>query len=138
MEFGRRAVLLGAGGLVAGAAAGCSGGSRAGAGPGARAVAATRSPVPLPTTTPWRPDRADVSPDVKLRAVQVVEAIGAWSAGQGGAAAAKRRVAALGAAPSLVDAAGALLPAAGEAALQVVDAQYGGILADSARACVGL
>lgn len=80
----------------------------------------------LPTTTAWRPDRADVDPAVKLRAVQVVEAIGAWPAGQGGAAAAKRRVAALGAAPSLVDRAGPLRPDADEAALQVIDAQYGG------------
>ncbi|MFE3826906.1 hypothetical protein [Streptomyces sp. NPDC059092] len=132
MELGRRALLLGTGGLLAGAAAGCSGGSRA----GAEVAAATPSPVPLPTTTPWRPDRDDVNPAVKLRAVQVVEAIGGWSAGQGGAAAAKRRVAALGAAPSLVDAAGALLPAADEAALQVIDAQYGGILADSASVLV--
>ncbi|MEV7425861.1 hypothetical protein [Streptomyces sp. NPDC091212] len=134
MGLGRRALLLGTGGLLAGAAAGCSGASRAG--PAASAVAATRSPVPLPTTTPWRPDRADVDSAVKLRAVQVVEAIGAWSAGQGGVAAAKLRVAALGAAPSLVDAAGALLPTADEAALQVVDAQYGGILADSASVLV--
>jgi hypothetical protein len=65
-----------------------------------------------------------------------VEAIGGWSAGQGGAAAAKKRVAALGAAPSLVDRAGALLPSADEATLQVVDAQYGGILAGSASVLV--
>ncbi|MFI6697754.1 hypothetical protein ACIBJC_02050 [Streptomyces sp. NPDC050509] len=130
MGLGRRALLLGTGGLLAGAATGCSGAART------EAAVATRSPVPLPTTTPWRPDRDDVDPAVKLRAVQVVEAIGAWPAGQGGAAAARRRVAALGAAPALVDAAGALLPAADEAALQVVDAQYGGILADSASVLV--
>ncbi|WP_327276969.1 hypothetical protein OG609_38140 [Streptomyces sp. NBC_01224] len=52
----------------------------------------------MPATTAWRPARADVDPTVKLRAVQVVEAIGEWPTGQGGAAAAKRRVAA----PSLV------------------------------------
>ncbi|MGW2512698.1 hypothetical protein ACWC0A_25570 [Streptomyces scopuliridis] len=73
---------------------------------------------------------------MKLRAVRVVEAIGAWSAGRGGATAAKKRVAALGAAPSLVDQAGALLSDAPEAALQVIDAQYGGILADSASVLV--
>ncbi|MFD5752943.1 hypothetical protein [Streptomyces sp. NPDC127033] len=128
MGLGRRELLLGSGGLLAGAA-GCAGPARTGAGPASSAV-------PLPTTTPWRPDRADVDPAVKLRAVQVVEAIGAWPAGQGGAAAAKRRVAALGAAPSLVDAAGPLLPTADEAVLQVVDAQYGGILADSASVLV--
>ncbi|MFE7404020.1 hypothetical protein [Streptomyces sp. NPDC057557] len=90
----------------------------------------------MPATTAWRPDRADVDPTVKLRAVQVVEAIGAWPAGQGSAAAAKRRVAALGAAPSLVDRAGPLRPDADEAALQVIDAQYGGILSDSASVMV--
>ncbi|MEV7866485.1 hypothetical protein AB0P17_10345 [Streptomyces sp. NPDC088124] len=128
MGLGRRALLLGSGGLLAWAA-GCSVAARTGAGPAS-------SPVPLPTTTPWRPDRADVDPAVKLRAVQVVEAIGAWPAGQGGAAAAKRRVAALGAAPSLVDEAGPLLPTADVAVLRVVDAQYGGILADSASVLV--
>ncbi|MFJ7996305.1 hypothetical protein ACIQ7D_03905 [Streptomyces sp. NPDC096310] len=132
MGLARRALLLGAGGLVAGAATGCSGGGRTGAG----AAVVTRSSGPLPTTTAWRPDRDDVDPAVKSRAVQVVEAIGAWPAGQGGAAAAKRRVAALGAAPALVDAAGPLLPDADEAVLQVIDAQYGGILADSASVLV--
>ncbi|MFF1417768.1 hypothetical protein [Streptomyces sp. NPDC058280] len=136
--LGRRALLLTAGGLLAGAA-GCSGTSPTRAGPSGAASALSASgspPSPLPTTTAWRPDRGDVDPAVKLRAVQVVEAIGAWAAGQGGAAAAKRRVAALGAAPSLVDQAGALLPPAAEATLQVVDAQYGGILADRASVLV--
>lgn len=136
--LGRRALLLTAGGLLAGAA-GCSGTSPTRAGPSGAASALSASgspPSPLPTTTAWRPDRGDVDPAVKLRAVQVVEAIGAWAAGQGGAAAAKRRVAALGAAPSLVDQAGALLPRAAEATLQVVDAQYGGILADRASVLV--
>ncbi|MBO0913666.1 hypothetical protein J1C73_04860 [Streptomyces laculatispora] len=72
-----------------------------------------------------------MDPDVKLRAVQVVEAIGAWPAGQGSAAAAKRRVAALGAAPSLVDSS-----TSDGAALQVIYAQYGGILADTASVMV--
>ncbi|MFB6777463.1 hypothetical protein ACFCX0_08565 [Streptomyces sp. NPDC056352] len=88
----------------------------------------------MPATTAWRPDRADVDPAVKLRAVQVVEAIGAWPAGQG--AAAKRRVVALGAEPSLVNRAGPLRLAADEAALQVIDAQHGGILADWASVLV--
>ncbi|WP_335933110.1 hypothetical protein [Streptomyces sp. PTD5-9] len=127
---GRRALLLSAGGLLAGAS-GCSGTSRP-----AGAAASGSPPAALPATTAWRPDRGDVDPDVKLRAVQVVEAIGAWPAGQGGADAAKRRVAALGAAPSLVDRAGPLRPAADTAALQVVDAQYGGILADAASVMV--
>jgi hypothetical protein len=146
----RRALLLGVGGLLIGAA-GCSGTSKRQAGPtpsvassrsvtpSASSASAAPSPSPssaLPATAVWRPNRDDVDPAVKLRAVQVVEAIGAWGAGQGGVAAAKRRVAALGAAGSLVDQAGALLPSADEAALQVVDAQYGGILADSASVLV--
>ncbi|MEU0279189.1 hypothetical protein [Streptomyces sp. NPDC006195] len=133
--LGRRALLAGTGGLLLGAA-GCS------APPSAPVSASGSGSVPpspspsLPATTPWRPDRNDVDPAVKLRAVQIVEAIGAWAPGRGGAAAAKKRVAALGAAPSLVDQAGALLPDAPEAALQVIDAQYGGILADSASVLV--
>ncbi|WP_411112342.1 hypothetical protein [Streptomyces sp. 029-5] len=133
--LGRRALLAGTGGLLLGAA-GCS------APPSAPVNVSGSGSVPpspsssLPATTPWRPDRNDVDPAVKLRAVQVVEAIGAWAPGRGGAAAAKKRVAALGAAPSLVDQAGALLPDAPEAALQVIDAQYGGILADSASVLV--
>ncbi|WP_240677293.1 hypothetical protein [Actinacidiphila soli] len=141
----RRAVLLGVGGLLIGAA-GCSETSKTQAGPSpstSSPPALPSAPSPsasassaLPATTVWRPNRDDVEPGVKLRAVQVVEAIGAWGAGQGGVAAARKRVAALGAAGALVDQAGALLPAADEAALQVVDAQYGGILADSASVLV--
>ncbi|MFD4626940.1 hypothetical protein [Streptomyces sp. NPDC058475] len=141
----RRTVLLGAGGLLV-AAVGCSRstptGSRAepassGSSPRTSPSHSAPSSAPsLPATTVWQPNRGDVEPAVKLRAVRVVEAIGAWTAGQGGAAAAKRRVAALGAAPSLVDQAGALLPSADEAALQVVDVQYGGILSDSASVLV--
>lgn len=136
--LGRRALLLATGGLLAGST-GCSATSGTAAGPSESVSPTSASPsllASLPTTTAWRPDRADVDPAVKLRAVQVVEAIGAWPAGQGGAAAAKRRVAALGAAPSLVDRAGPLRPDADEAALQVIDAQYGGILADSASVMV--
>ncbi|MER5357396.1 hypothetical protein [Streptomyces sp. NPDC002785] len=139
--LGRRALLLGTGGLLAGTT-GCSAASRTEAGPATSVSPATpvsASPSPrssLPATTAWRPGRGDVDPTVKLRAVQVVEAIGAWPAGQGGAAAAKRRVAALGAPLSLVDRAGPLRPDADEAALQVIDAQYGGILADSASVMV--
>ncbi|MEV4969396.1 hypothetical protein [Streptomyces scopuliridis] len=133
--LGRRALLRGTGGLLLGTA-GCSGPPSA---PASVSTSRSGSPAPsasLPATTPWRPDRDDIDPAVKLRAVRVVEAIGAWPPGQGGAAAAKKRVAALQAAPSLVDQAGPLLPRAPEAALQVIDAQYGGILADSASVLV--
>ncbi|MFE9423746.1 hypothetical protein ACFYNO_12390 [Kitasatospora sp. NPDC006697] len=67
----------------------------------------------------------------------MVEAIGAWPPGQSGSAAARSRVAALGGVdPALVGQAGPLLPDAAQAALQVVYAQYGGILADSASVLV--
>ncbi|MFK0296750.1 hypothetical protein ACIQU6_40640 [Streptomyces sp. NPDC090442] len=75
-----------------------------------------------------------MQPEVKERAVAVVEAIGAWPAGERDAAMA--RVGALGLEPSLVDQAGALRPGGAEAVLEVVDAQYGGILADSASVLV--
>ncbi|PYC84753.1 hypothetical protein C7C46_07130 [Streptomyces tateyamensis] len=76
-------------------------------------------------------------PDVKLRAVQVVEALGNWPPGGTGSAAAQARLAALGGLdPALVAQAGPLLPAADQAALQVRDAQYGGILSDSASVLV--
>ncbi|MFB7914489.1 hypothetical protein [Streptomyces sp. NPDC056061] len=136
---GRRAVLLSTAGLLMGAT-GCAATSRRATGPSESASppgpAASSPPAPLPATTAWRPNRDDVEPDVKLRAVQVVEAIGAWPAGQGGADAAKRRLVALGAAPSLLDRAGPMRPAAPEAALQVIEAQYGGILADTASVMV--
>ncbi|MFB7620083.1 hypothetical protein [Kitasatospora sp. NPDC056181] len=154
---GRRTVL--AGGLavllgVAGCGSGSSGRSSAPSsgtapspstatptGPTTPSSSAPASPAPspsatLPATTPWEPGPGEVSPDVKRRAVELVEALGAWSTGGQGVAAAQQRVAALGLPPSLADQAGPLLPAAPQAALQVVDAQYGGILADSASVLV--
>ena len=140
----RRAVLLGATGTFLGAA-GCGNGS-AHTSPSSPSVAGpsgSASPTPptpqasaLPRTTPWRPTSAEVTPAAKLRAVQLVEAIGAWPDGKGGAAAARTRVAALRQPTALVGEAGPLLPAADAAALQVVDAQYGGILSDSASVLV--
>ncbi|MCQ4041825.1 hypothetical protein ACFOSC_32180 [Streptantibioticus rubrisoli] len=128
---GRRTVLLGAAAAVL--AAGCSG-------------TATHRPTPrttasppgagLPRTTPWRPSPADIDPDVKLRAAQLIEALGAWPPGGNGAARARDRVSALGLPPALADQAGSLLPDADEAALQVIEAQYGGILPDSGSVLV--
>ncbi|MGW1805499.1 hypothetical protein [Streptomyces sp. NPDC002078] len=144
---GRRTVLAALAGAALGAA-GCSG-RRAPAAhpsrtptaahPSQRASTGTGSPSPspaLPRTTPWRPTSAEVQPAAKLRAVQLVEAIGAWAGGHGGAAAARARVAALGLPTALAGQAGPLLPTADQAALQVVDAQYGGILSRSASVLV--
>ena len=135
---GRRTVLLGAAGLLFGTV-GCSGG-----GPGGRrspspvpsAAAPSGSAGALPRTTAWRPDPADIEPLVKLRAVRLVEAIGAWPPGGGGPARARERVAAQGLPAGLADQAGPLLPDADSAALQVVEAQYGGVLADAASVLV--
>ncbi|QHA08657.1 hypothetical protein GQF42_40155 [Streptomyces broussonetiae] len=143
---GRRAVLVSLAGLALGTA-GCSGGTAAPsrsspARPASSLPSASRSSVPaspssgLPHTTPWRPTSAEVQPAAKLRAVQLVEAIGAWPGGHGGTAAARARVAALGLATGLVSRAGPLLPTADQAALQVVDAQYGGILTRTASVLV--
>lgn len=140
---GRRGVLLGLGGLVLGAA-GCSNrtpapppagtrGPSAGTGPTA---APSGSAAALPATTPWRPGRGEIDPQVKLRAVQLVEVVGNWRSGQWGLAAARARVSALGLPPELAAQAGPLLRPADEAALEVVDAQYGGILPDSASVLV--
>ncbi|MER6028826.1 hypothetical protein [Streptomyces sp. NPDC001851] len=68
--------------------------------------------------------------------MQLVEAIGAWRDGHGGVVAARARVTALGLPGDPVGQAGPLLPAANRAALQVVDAQYGGILSRSAGVLV--
>ncbi|MFF1868622.1 hypothetical protein [Kitasatospora herbaricolor] len=143
----RRAVLLGGAGVLLGAA-GCAGGGPA----GPSAAAPTGSPTPvttavgsppaagspaaLPAVTPWVPGPGEVAPDVKLRAVQLVEALGTWPAGGQGVAAAGARAAALGLNPALAAQAGPLLPAADRAVVQVVYAQYGGLLADSASVMV--
>ncbi|MEW2625490.1 hypothetical protein [Streptomyces sp. NPDC048106] len=142
---GRRAVLGALAGVALGAA-GCSGATAPAArttAPGtpsptlSPALSPTPSPAAvLPRTTPWRPGPGEVEPAAKLRAVQVVEAIGAWPRGHGGPEAARSRVAALRLPTALADQAGPLLPPADEAALQVVFAQYGGILPRSASVLV--
>ncbi|WP_086723002.1 hypothetical protein [Streptomyces carpinensis] len=138
----RRAVLLGTAGVLLGVA-GCTATGRAGtAAPSpigstaSPSVPSPSAPAALPRTTPWRPGSGEVHPEVKRRAVELVEAIGAWPTGKGGPAAARAEVAALHLPTALVAQAGPLLPSAEEAVLQVVDAQYGGILADSASVLV--
>ncbi|WP_084703813.1 hypothetical protein [Phaeacidiphilus oryzae] len=146
----RRAVLAGAtGGLLA--ACGGNGGEggrgtpAAGASPGSAAASGRPSPSPssspsrgssLPVTTPWRAGPGEIQPQVKARATQIVEALGGWASGHGGRAEARARLSALGVDPALADQAGGLRPAADSAALAVVDAQYGGILPDSASVLV--
>jgi hypothetical protein len=157
---GRRAVLLGgcaaAGSAVLGGSllAGCSGSSSAAPAPGSTSASAsvdtaqptTTAPATasvgpsaaLPATRPWIATSAEVSPAVKTVAVRLLEAIGTWSPGHGGLAAARARAARLGYDPRLADQAAALLPAVDAAAVQVVDVQYGGILSSSSSVLVVL
>ena len=160
----RRAFLAGLAGTGAALLAGCtatsssassarsassaSSASSAGA-PGTSATGsaspvATSAAPHLPATSPWRPTANEISAQVKLRAVRLLEALGTWSsassdsAGRPGLPAAHVRIARLGYAPALADAATALLGSSGSAVVQVVDAQYGGILASSSSVLVVL
>ncbi len=94
------------------------------------------SPTPLPRPPLWQPGPSEIQPDVKRRAVELVAALGAWPPGGQGVEAARARVAALGLPPALADQAGPLAPPVPEASLEVLVAQYGGILADSASVLV--
>ncbi|MFE7168569.1 hypothetical protein [Streptomyces sp. NPDC057616] len=142
-RLGRRTVLLAASGLALGAA-GCSTShphpaasrTRSTQAPGRQPSAGTSTPPAFPSAVAWRPSPADVDPQVKLRAVRLVEALGSWPAGDHGMAAARRRVSTLGLDPGLADSAKPLLATADEAVLRVVDAQYGGILADTGSVLV--
>jgi hypothetical protein len=98
----------------------------------------------LPATTPWQPTSAEKSPAVKVRAVRLLEALGSWSAasqladGGPGLAAARARLTALGYDGHLADQALGLLGSGPGAAVQVVDAQYGGILSSTSSVLVVL
>ena len=152
------------GALAAGAAVVLEGCTSSSAGPGPGTASATTTapsasatpPVPvsaspseaaalqLPVTSPWQPTAAEISPAVKVRAVRLLEALGSWSASatdplaRPGLVAARARIARLGYDPSLADAVTVLLGSAGSAAVEVVDAQYGGILSSSSSVLVVL
>ncbi len=148
-ELTRRQLLIGV--LAGGAAtvAGCSSGP-ASTGPAnsSRATGpATSAPVSPPAssappastgvaTHPWLPNAAEYQPAVKLAAVRLVEALAAWPSGQGGAGAARQRVAARGLDPRLADQAGPLVSSHVVSSAQVVDAQYAGILPGAANVMV--
>ncbi|MGY6019942.1 hypothetical protein [Streptomyces spinosirectus] len=142
-RVGRRTVLLAAGGLAFGVA-GCStshphptaAGTRRTEAPRRQPSAGGSTPPALPRAAAWQPSPNDVDPQVKLRAVRLVEALGSWHTGEHGVVAARRRVSALGLDPGLAGSAAPLLASADEAALRVVDAQYGGILADTGSVLV--
>jgi hypothetical protein len=89
-----------------------------------------------PRVSAWRPSAGEVNPTVKLEAVRVVEELGSWEVGHSGVSAAASRVAALGQPGTLARQALPLLGRASRAIVQVIDAQYGGILATSASVLV--
>ncbi|WP_225447088.1 hypothetical protein [Streptacidiphilus sp. PB12-B1b] len=144
----RRALLTGAAaGVLAAAGCGAGGGSTpttsgpadgspSALHPGTGSASASASQAALPTVTPWQPSSNDIDPQVKARAAQLIESLGTWGPGQGGAAAARSRVSALGLDPALAAQAGPVLGPAPAAALQVLEAQYGGILSDTASVLV--
>jgi hypothetical protein len=91
----------------------------------------------LPAVEPWTPSPGDLQPGVKVTAARVVEAIGTWSAGHGGPVSGAHRVEALGQSGRLGSAFYRPLNVSSEAAaLQVIEAQYGGLLATTASVLV--
>lgn len=92
----------------------------------------TRPAAALPQTKPWVAHPAEVVPAAKLRATRLVEIACAWGPGESGASAARRRVAERGYDPALVEGLAPLLPDGVAATVQVVNAQYGGILPTTA------
>ncbi|MEY9846059.1 hypothetical protein [Streptacidiphilus sp. MAP5-3] len=146
----RRSVLAVGAGAVVGLVAACSSATHSPTGASATSTTSHPTPLPssavpsthtssaaaLPATTAWQPSSNDIDPQVKLRAVRLIEALGSWPVGGSGEAAAARRAAAAGYDPGLAAQAGGLLGSAPEAALQVLEAQYGGILSDAASVLV--
>lgn|GEM_PF-688501 len=107
--------------------------------PGGATPTARPAPAALTTgvsTRAWVPGPDEYAPAVKARAVAVVEALAAWSAGHGGTSAAARRLAALGVDPALAATAGPLVSDDTVSAVQVLDAQYAGILDTAADVMV--
>lgn len=154
---GRRALLLGTALWCAAGATGCS--QDTGPSPGSRtappaagtrtaagaAAASTSAPASapsakLPAPAPWRPGPGEIEPAVKLAAVRLVEALGTWPSGRGGPRNAAARAAALGIsgplAGRLAAQAGPLTPVADQAVVRVIDAQYGGIMPDTASVLI--
>lgn len=152
MTWDRRGLLLGAGALLV---AGCtaartsptasstlsSGGSPAASltpSGSASAAQASQTPPPasLPATVPWSADSNEIKGSVKLVATRMVEALGSWDASTSGARAASARLSALGIDPGFAAQVPGLLTGGVVATLQVIDAQYGGLLSSTASVLV--
>ena len=156
MTWDRRTLLLGTGALLV---AGCtasrasstatsttpsaSGSASAAPTPSARSSSATAAPTsqapaaaPLPATRPWSADGNEIQGAVKLVATRMIEALGTWDTSTSGVAAAGARLSALGIDPGLASQVSGLLTGGVVAKLQVIDAQYGGLLSSSASVLV--
>jgi hypothetical protein len=151
MTWDRRGLLLGTGALfVAGctaprssstatspaATASSASPSASGSPPAAAASASTPTPPQLPATTAWSADGNEIEGAVKLVATRMIETLGTWDAAHAGVAAAGARLSALGIDPGLAAQAAGLLTGGTAAALQVIDAQYGGLLSSSASVLI--
>lgn len=90
----------------------------------------------LPATHRWVARRGEVEPSVKRQATDLVEAVGAWTRGGGDLRSARARARKAGFDPALADALAPLLGGGEAAAVQVRDAQYGGLLTSSASVLV--
>jgi hypothetical protein len=106
--------------------------------PATTAAAASQAPAPapLPATVPWSADGNEIQGAVKLVATRMIEALGTWDASTAGVAAAGARLSALGVDPALASQAADLLTGGVLAKVQVIDAQYGGLLASSASVLI--
>jgi hypothetical protein len=97
-------------------------------------------PPALPRSRVWRVRDSEVEPHIKRAAVRLVEALGQWSPGDDGEAAAAHRLRRLSATPSRADhlahQAGPLLGDYREATIRVIASQYGGLLESSASVLV--
>lgn len=82
----------------------------------------------MPATRAWSSAGAEVEPEVKVAAARVVEALGT-APGPGGP---RERLRRAGADPALAAQAGALVPPAEPAVVEVVYPQYGGLTVDAA------
>jgi hypothetical protein len=140
MSLSRRGLLSGLGAV---ALLGGCGGRRSGLSTPVPLPGADGSATPTPTPTPGLPDVApwvarpgEVHPAVKERATGLLQLVGTWAAGAGGASAAGERAQAAGHDPALVEQLTRLVPQAEAAVTNFVDAQYGGILADSASVLI--
>lgn len=143
MTLGRRGLLTGGAGLLL---AGCTKEAGATTAPSSSAAPPTSSPTsPTPTPTPrptptlpatsaWAADPNEIRGPVKLVVTTMLEAAGTWA--RPGVEAARGRIAALGVNPALADQLSPLVSGASAAALQVIDAQYGGLLGTSASVLV--